>query len=94
MHYAYVAQSIPIPEYLYKGHCSDLSKRLKEHNRGLTKSLRGKLPVRIVYFEVFETLEQAIAREKYFKSAAGRRYLKKVLKHTGVRSGGDRTEVS
>jgi len=34
---------------------------------------------KIIYFESFETLEDAIKREKYFKTAAGRRFLKKVL---------------
>jgi predicted GIY-YIG superfamily endonuclease len=29
-----------------------------------------------VYFETFDNLEDAIKREKYFKPAAGRRYLK------------------
>jgi putative endonuclease len=30
----------------------------------------------MVYFEAFETREEAIVREKYFKSATGRRFLK------------------
>jgi len=30
----------------------------------------------IVYFEEFETREEAIKREKYFKTAAGRKFLK------------------
>jgi putative endonuclease len=69
---------LAIPIY-YKGHCQDLQKRLKEHNQGATISIRPYIPFEIVYYEVFETEEQAIDREKYFKSAAGRRFLKKKL---------------
>ena len=37
------------------------------------------MPFEMAYFEEFATREEAIKREKYFKSAAGRRYLKKKL---------------
>jgi len=37
------------------------------------------VPFQIAYFEEFSTKEQAIKREKYFKSAAGRRFLKSKL---------------
>ena len=78
MYYTYVARSLS-GSYLYKGHCKDLEERLKQHNSGQTKSLRPHIPVEIVYFEEFETLQEAVIREKYFKSAAGRRFLKTVL---------------
>jgi putative endonuclease len=42
----------------------------------MTASLRKYLPVIIVYSEEYETRKEAIAREKYFKTAAGRRFLK------------------
>ena len=32
-----------------------------------------------MHYEEFDTLEEAIAREKYWKTAAGRKYIKKVL---------------
>lgn len=77
--FAYVASSIK-KTYFYKGHCEDLDKRMKEHNSGMTRSLRPYIPVRLVYSEDLPTLEEAIAREKYFKTAAGRRFLKNKLK--------------
>jgi len=76
--YAYVLKSIKF-DYLYKGHCEDLEKRLHQHNSGMTKSIRPYLPFTIAYTEPFETEAEAIAREKYFKSAAGRRFLKSKL---------------
>jgi putative endonuclease len=39
----------------------------------MTKCIRPYIPFRLVYFDAFETGAEAISREKYFKSAAGRR---------------------
>jgi putative endonuclease len=78
MFFAYVLRSLN-HEYFYKGHCKDLAKRLTQHNSGMTESIRPYIPFKIVYYEVFNTETEAIAREKYFKSASGRRFLKKVL---------------
>ena len=78
MYYAYFIKSIA-HDYFYKGHCADVDKRLKQHNSGSTVSIRPYLPFQIVYTEVFETEAEAIAREKYFKSSAGRRFLKNLL---------------
>lgn len=75
MYYAYVIRSLVVP-FLYKGHCQDLDKRLRQHNSGMTRSIKKLGPFEIVYFEVFETRAEAIARETYFKTAAGRRFLK------------------
>ena len=78
MYCAYVLKSVE-HDYFYKGHCENLELRLKQHNSGMTHSIRPYIPFRVVYFEQFETAEEAIAREKYFKTAPGRRYLKKKL---------------
>jgi putative endonuclease len=78
MFYAYVLKSMR-HEYFYKGHCQDLQKRISQHNSGMTESLRPYIPFELVYCETFETEQEAIAREKYFKTAAGRRFLKKKI---------------
>jgi putative endonuclease len=72
---AYVIKSIRTT-FLYKGHCENLQERLKQHNAGQTQSTRPHLPFEIIHFEEFPTRAEAIKREKYFKSAAGRRFLK------------------
>ena len=76
MFFAYVLKSLN-HDFFYKGHCHDLQKRLQEHNSGMTFSIRPYLPFVLVYFEAFETEKEAISREKYFKTSAGRRFLKK-----------------
>ena len=78
MFYAYVIKSIN-SEFLYKGHCENLEERLAQHNSGMTESIRPYLPFQIVFFEEFETRGEAIRREKYFKTAAGRKFLKTKL---------------
>ncbi len=75
MFFAYVLKSIH-HNYFYKGHSKDLTARLQQHNSGMTKSIRPYIPFEIVYFEEFDTEREAIEREKYFKTAAGRRFLK------------------
>ena len=78
MYYAYVLKSLS-QDYFYKGHCKDLEKRLLQHNSGITTSIKPYIPFELVYYEEFETEKEAISREKYFKSAAGRRFLKSKL---------------
>ncbi len=73
--YTYVAQSLDDATYHYKGHCTNMEERLKEHNAGQTKSIKHKVPFKIVYFETSKTRAKAIEKEKYWKTAAGRRYL-------------------
>ena len=75
MFYAYVLKSIN-HDYYYKGHCQNLEERLAQHNSGMTASTAFYKPFVIAYYEEFNIREEAIKREKYFKSAAGRRFLK------------------
>ena len=72
-YFVYVLKSDSTAAF-YKGMTRDLQKRLKQHNAGKTKSTKGKGPWRIVYQETFGNAEEARAREKYFKTAAGRRF--------------------
>jgi len=76
--YVYVIYSNAFKRF-YKGHCEYLDKRLAEHNSGKTKSTKAFIPWRLVYYETFSTRQEAIAREHYFKTSAGRRYLKKKI---------------
>ena len=78
MYYTYVLYS-PGHKRLYKGHCKNPYERLKQHNSGRTKSIRAFIPWQIVYIEEFDTLEKAIQREKFFKSAAGRKFINSVV---------------
>ena len=53
---------------LYTGWTNDLEGRLKTHNAGKGGSYtRGRLPVELVYWEGFETKEEAMSREWHLK---------------------------
>jgi putative endonuclease len=82
MFFAYVAKSVNF-DYFYKGHCEHLEDRLAQHNSGKTDSIRHYIPFVMVYHEEFQTREEAIKRERYFKTAAGRRFLKHKLDSSG-----------
>jgi putative endonuclease len=62
---------------LYTGVTSDLRKRLYEHkNKIYTTSFTGKYNVsKLVYFEVFSLIEEAIAREKQIKGGSRKKKL-------------------
>ena len=75
MYFVYVIKST-VDGRLYKGLTSDLQKRIYEHNRGKTKTTKAFKPWELVYYEEFSTRDEAREREKYFKTGAGRRFLK------------------
>src|SRR5437016_467511 len=53
---------------LYTGVTNDLVRRVDEHKRGLTPGFTSRYRVsRLVYFEAFGDVRDAIAREKQFK---------------------------
>ena len=60
----------------YVGMTNNIKRRFKEHNSGRMKSTKAFTPWEIIYVEKFPIRIEARKREKYFKSAAGRRYLK------------------
>ena len=49
---------------LYTGWTTSLEKRVKVHNSGKgAKYTRSRVPVKLVYFESFETKQEAMRRE-------------------------------
>lgn len=54
----------------------NVARRLTEHNEGKSSFTKNFLPWDLVYEEKFPTRAEARVREKYFKSASGRKFLK------------------
>ena len=53
---------------LYCGWTTDLESRLVQHNTGKgAKYTRSRLPVRLVYFEMYEDRHEALSREWHLK---------------------------
>ncbi len=52
----------------YAGYTNDLKKRVEVHNKGKgAKYTRGRLPVKCIYFEFYDTKEEAMKAEYAFK---------------------------
>ena len=64
---------------LYKGMTTNLRKRLYDHKSGHTRTTARMKSLSVAYTESFDTFDKARKRELYFKSAAGRRFLKTKL---------------
>lgn len=61
---------------LYTGWTTDLAKRLKAHNEGRgAKYTRGRVPVRLCYFEEFDDKTAARSREWHIKQLSRREKL-------------------
>ena len=65
---------------LYKGWTNDIEHRLKMHNEGKgAKYTKTRRPVRLVYFEAFETKEEAMRREWEIKQLSRKEKEKLIL---------------
>ena len=76
MHYVYVLQS-ESDHGLYIGYSANLKRRVREHAEGLAEATRHRGPWRLIYYEAYVEAEDALGRERFLKSGAGRTYLKK-----------------
>ncbi len=63
----------------YVGLSANPKSRLLQHNQGKSKFTSGHIPWSLLYTEKAGNLEQARKAEKYYKSAAGKRRLKRIL---------------
>ena len=63
----------------YVGMSSNIGQRLRSHNTGKVKSTKSRVPWTVVHSEEYQTNGEARKREKYYKTAAGRRFRKEVL---------------
>ena len=76
MYYLYVLLSGVAPK-TYTGITNDPKRRLMQHNRGYHFYTKRFIPWKIVFLEKFNDRIEARKREKYLKSAAGRKWLRK-----------------
>jgi len=65
----------------YVGFTNDLNRRLKEHNKGDTKSTKSRRPFKLIYYEAHTSEEDARRREKYFKKDKGKSTLKQMMRN-------------
>ena len=64
---------------IYVGIARDCDKRLRDHNAGRSKYTSGHIPWRLFYKEYAGDSQGAREREKYYKTASGKRKLRAIL---------------
>ena len=79
MFYVYVLLSERDSEF-YVGYTANLKKRLNLHKSGKVQSTKNRRPLRLVYYEASLCQKDGLHRERYLKTAYGKRYLKQRLK--------------
>jgi len=80
MHYVYVLKSLK-DRNLYVGRTENIKQRLLDHKNGKVLITKNRRPLKFVYAEVSNVVKDAAHREKYLKTAWGKRYLKHRLKN-------------
>ena len=79
-YYTYVLRST-IDKMFYTGYTTNLLNRIEEHNSGKVESTKDRRPLELVYWEGCLIQQDATKREKYLKTAWGKRYIKNRLKN-------------
>ncbi len=77
--YVCVLRSL-VDRQFYVGLTDNIPARLETHNAGLVSSTKRRGPFELVYWEGCLNRSDAAQREKYLKSAWGKRYLKTRLR--------------
>jgi putative endonuclease len=62
--------------YFYVGYTNDVQRRVEQHNNGQVSSTKKRVPLKLIYWEGCISQQDATKREKYLKTAWGKRYIK------------------
>lgn len=79
MFYTYLLYSLKDKKH-YIGYTNNLKRRYSEHSSGQVFATKGRLPLKLVFYEAFLNQKDALRREKYFKTNPGKRTLKLMLR--------------
>ena len=74
-YFIYVLKSLSAKKS-YVGITNNLQRRLMEHNSGKHVYTKRHKPWVMIYSEEYDSLKESREREKYLKSAIGRKFLK------------------
>jgi putative endonuclease len=80
-YYVYILYSLK-DHKMYIGYTTNLKKRLADHNQGKTKSTSPRRPFKLLFCEAYISKVDAMRREKYFKTTAGKKTIKLMLKES------------
>jgi len=77
--WVYVLQSLRDGIYYVGSTDKGVEERLRRHNKGDYRFTKGHRPWKIIHFEEFSSVSEAIKRERFLKTGVGRQELKKIL---------------
>ncbi len=80
MYYTYILLSHKDNKF-YSGRTNNLKRRFNEHQNGLVRSTKCRLPVELIFYEAYLNKYDSIKRERYFKTTKGKYSLKNMLKN-------------
>ncbi len=81
MYYVYIFQSQK-DKKLYIGFTSNLKKRIRKHRVGEVTSTKTRRPLRLIFYEAFLAKQDALRRERYFKTQKGKASLKQIIRNS------------
>ncbi len=79
MYYTYVLLSNKDKQF-YSGYTQNLKLRFEQHCNGLVESTKDRRPLKLIYYEACLNQQDALKREKYFKTHYGKLFLRNRLK--------------
>ena len=80
MNYTYIVRCKD--DTLYCGWTNNLEKRIASHNAGTgAKYTKSRHPVELVYYEIFDTKEEAMRREYAIKQLSRQEKLKLIIEN-------------
>ena len=78
--FVYILQSMKDFSF-YVGQCDDLDRRMSKHFDGMSKYTSSKRPLRLVYFETYDSRTEAIKRELEIKKKKSRKYIENLIRN-------------
>jgi putative endonuclease len=78
MYFVYVLRNQSSGHH-YTGHTADLTRRVGQHNHGVSKSTKNRGQWELLHQEEFASRAEAMKREKFLKSGKGREELRRIL---------------
>lgn len=79
MYFVYVLKSLKDDKH-YIGYSQNVHLRLSQHNTGLVKSTRNRMPLKIIHTEEYETKTEAHKREMNIKRMKNGIQFRKLVK--------------
>ena len=74
MYYTYILQSLK-DSRTYVGYSSNIKTRFELHQMGRVQATKHRRPLKLLFYEIFETKQEAKKRELWWKSGVGRKKL-------------------